>query len=209
MATGKNTVCTPPNGTSSRLLPFISHCSDSFTTWRTIFIKQERSPTHRTLHETFGARHPSSVTPLTGRASFPPGEAKRAGAEVNRAATNLPSHILDGGDRFTVCTLLNGTSSKSLPLGVPRGEAGAFSGSSEPMKVTEEGWRQPKYCLHFVRWYQPQIIADYFPLFSFIPHMEKVFIKQAPFSTHRTLHENFGARHPSSVFFVNRFRSAD
>ena len=76
MATGKNTVCTPSNGTSSRLLPFISHCSDSFTAWRTVFIKQERSPTHRTLHETFGARHPSSVTPLTGRASFPPGEAK-------------------------------------------------------------------------------------------------------------------------------------
>ena len=95
------------------------------------------------------------------------------------------------------------------PLGFPRGEAGTFGGSSEPMKVTEEGWRQPKYCLHFVRWYQPQIIVDYFPLFSFIPHMEKVFIKQAPFSTHRTLHENFGARHPSSVFFVNRFRSAD
>ncbi len=122
MATGKNTVCTPSNGTSSRLLPFISHCLDSFTTWRTVFIKQERSPTHRTLHETFGARHPSSVTPLTGRASFPPGEAKGAGAEVNRAATNLPSHILDGGDRFTVCTLLNGTSSKSLPLGFPRGK---------------------------------------------------------------------------------------
>ena len=95
------------------------------------------------------------------------------------------------------------------PLGFPRGEAGAFSGSSEPMKVTEEGWRQPKYCLHFVRWYQPQIIADYFPLFSFNYHMEKVFIKQAPFSAHRTIHENFGARHPSSVFFGNRFRSAD
>ena len=35
------------------------------------------------------------------------------------------------------------------------------------------------------------------------------FIKQAPFSIHRTLHETFGARHPSSVFFDNRFRSAD
>ena len=35
------------------------------------------------------------------------------------------------------------------------------------------------------------------------------FIKQAPFSTHRTLHETFGARRPSSVFFGNRFRSAD
>ena len=62
-------------------------------------------------------------------------------------------------------------------LGFPRGEAGAFSGSSEPMKVTEEGWRQPKYCLHFVRWYQPQIIADCFPLFRFIYHMENGFYK--------------------------------
>ncbi len=35
------------------------------------------------------------------------------------------------------------------------------------------------------------------------------FIKQAPFPIHRTLHETFGARHPSSVFFGNRFRSAD
>ena len=99
--------------------------------------------------------------------------------------------------------------SVQTPLGFPRGEAGRLDGSSEPARLTEEGWRQPKYCLHFVRWYQPQIIADYFPLFSFIYNMEKVFIKQATFSTHRTLHENFGARHPSSVFFVNRFRSAD
>ena len=98
---------------------------------------------------------------------------------------------------------------RTPPLGFPRGEAGSLDGSSEPARLTEEGWRQPKYCLHFIQWYQPQIIADYFPLFSFIPHMEKVFIKQAPFSTHRTLHETFGARHPSSVFFVNRFRSAD
>ena len=43
---------------------------------RTVFIKQALFPTHRTLYQTFGARHPSSVTPLTGRASFPPGEAK-------------------------------------------------------------------------------------------------------------------------------------
>ena len=62
-----------------RLSPFIFPCSDSFTTWRTAFIKQAPFSTHRTLHETFGARHPSSVTPLTGRASFPPGEAKGAG----------------------------------------------------------------------------------------------------------------------------------
>ena len=40
------------------------------------FIKQVPISTHRTLHEIFGARRPSSVTPLTGRASFPPGEAK-------------------------------------------------------------------------------------------------------------------------------------
>ena len=45
------------------------------------------------------------------------------------------------------------------------------------MKVTEEGWRQPKYCLHFVRWYQPQIIADCFPLFRFIYHAEEGFHK--------------------------------
>ena len=89
------------------------------------------------------------------------------------------------------------------PLGFPRGEAGAFSGSSEPMKVTEEGWRQPKYCLHFVQWYQPKIIADSFTTWR------TAFIKQAPFPTHRTLHETFGARRPSSVFFGNRFRSAD
>ncbi len=42
-----------------------------------------------------------------------------------------------------------------------------------------------------------------------LPHGRTVFIKQAPFPIHRTLHENFGARHPSSVFFDNRFRSAD
>ena len=44
-------------------------------------MKQVRCSTHRTLHKTFGARHPSSVTPLTGRASFPPGEAERACAD--------------------------------------------------------------------------------------------------------------------------------
>ena len=35
------------------------------------------------------------------------------------------------------------------------------------------------------------------------------FIKQVRCPTHRTLRETFGARRPSSVFFVNRFRSAD
>ena len=46
--------------------------------------------------------------------------------------------------------------------------------------VTEEGWRQPKYCLHLVRWYQSKIIADYFPLFRFIYHMENGFYKTSP-----------------------------
>ena len=56
-----NTVCTPFDGISLRLLQIVSLCSASFPTWRTAFIKQERSLTHRTLYETFGARHPSSV----------------------------------------------------------------------------------------------------------------------------------------------------
>ena len=38
----------------------------------------------------------------------------------------------------------NGSSMKSAPLGFPRGEAVAFSGSSEPMKVTDEGQRYVK-----------------------------------------------------------------
>ena len=38
-------------------------CLNSFTTWRRVFIKQVPSPAHRTLHENFGARHPSSVSP--------------------------------------------------------------------------------------------------------------------------------------------------
>ena len=61
MATGKDTVCTSFNGISLKLLQIISLCSDSFTTWRTAFIKQAPFSTHRTLHETFGARRPSSV----------------------------------------------------------------------------------------------------------------------------------------------------
>ena len=40
------------------------------------------------------------------------------------------------------------------------------------MKVTEEGRRQPKCCLHPVQWYQPKIIADYISLFKFIYHIE-------------------------------------
>ena len=57
----------------------------------------------------------------------------------------------------------------------PDSIAVAFSGSSEPMKVTDEGWRQLKYCLHFVQWYQLKIIADYF--FSVqihLPHEERL-----------------------------------
>ena len=34
---------------------------------------------------------------------------------------------------------LDGKSVNHAPLGFPRGEAVAFSGSSEPMKVTDEG----------------------------------------------------------------------
>ena len=79
------------------------------------------------------------------------------------------------------------------PLGFPRGEAGRLDGSSEPARLTEEGWRQPKYCLHFVQWYQPKIIADSFTTWR------RAFIKPGRNPTHRTLHETFGARHPSSV----------
>ena len=61
MATGKDTVRTSSNGTSLRLLQITFLCSVSFTTWRMAFIKQAPFPIHRTLHETFGARHPSSV----------------------------------------------------------------------------------------------------------------------------------------------------
>ena len=37
---------------------------------------------------------------------------------------------------------LNGKSVKFLPLGFPRGEAGRLDGSSEPARLTDEGWRQ-------------------------------------------------------------------
>ena len=45
--------------------------ADSFTTWTTASIKQVRYPTHRTRPENFGARHPSSVSPLG--CQLPPG----------------------------------------------------------------------------------------------------------------------------------------
>ena len=42
--------------------------------WRTAFIKQAPFPIHRTLRETFGARHPSSVTPRWGAPASPRGK---------------------------------------------------------------------------------------------------------------------------------------
>ena len=71
--------------------------------------------------------------------------------------------------------------SVQAPLGFPRGEAGAFSGSSEPMKVTEEGWRQLKNCLHSVQWYQLMVITVYLPLFRFIYYMENGSYKTSTF----------------------------
>ena len=59
--------------------------------------------------------------------------------------------------------------------------AGSLDGSSEPMKVTDEGRRQPKHCLHSVQWHQSKIIADYCPLFRFIYHMENDFYKASTF----------------------------
>ena len=59
--------------------------------------------------------------------------------------------------------------------------AGSLDGSSEPMKVTDEGRRQPKHCLHSVQWHQSKIIADYCPLFRFIYHMENDFYKASMF----------------------------
>ena len=53
------------------------------------------------------------------------------------------------------------------PLASPGGKL------ARPVRgVTEEGWRQPKCCLHPVQWYQPKIIADYISLFKFIYHIE-------------------------------------
>ena len=59
--------------------------------------------------------------------------------------------------------------------------AGSLDGSSEPMKVTDEGRRQSKHCLHSVQWHQSKIIADYCPLFRFIYHMENDFYKASTF----------------------------
>ncbi len=63
MATGEDTVCISSNGISLKSLQITFLCLDSFTTWRRVFIKRGRYPIHRTLHEAFGARHPSSVSP--------------------------------------------------------------------------------------------------------------------------------------------------
>ena len=59
--------------------------------------------------------------------------------------------------------------------------AGRLDGSSEPARLTEEGWRQLKYCLRFVQWYQPKIIADYFSLFKSIYHVGRGFHKTSTF----------------------------
>ena len=130
-------------------------------------------------------------------ASFPPGEAERAGAEGKRAETELPFHILDSGNSLnTVCTLLNGTSSKSLPLGFPRGCCKAqrifqnndcrwqsyLDSIAGSRRLTEEGWRQPKYCLHFVQWYQLKVIVVFLPLFRIIYHIENGFYKTSTLS---------------------------
>ena len=86
------------------------------------------------------------------------------------------------------------------PLGFPRGEAGRLDGSSEPASLTEEGWRQVKILFAL----RPVVPAQGYYRLSptvqiHLPHGRTVFIKQALFPTHRTLHETFGARHPSSV----------
>ena len=40
-----------------------------------------------------------------------------------------------------VSSSLNGTSSRNLPLGFPRGEADRLDGTSEPARLADEGWR--------------------------------------------------------------------
>ena len=40
-----------------------------------------------------------------------------------------------------VSSSLNGTSSRNLPLGFPRGEAARLDGTSEPARLADEGWR--------------------------------------------------------------------
>ena len=74
MATGEDTVCISSNGISLKSLQITFLCLDSFTTWRRFFIKRGRYPIHRTLHEAFGARHPSSVTPRWGAPASPRGK---------------------------------------------------------------------------------------------------------------------------------------
>ena len=55
--------------------------------------------------------------------------------------------------------------------------AGRLDGSSEPARLTEEGWRQPRYCLHFVQWHRLRVITVYLTIFRVIYHMEKGFHK--------------------------------
>ena len=57
----------------------------------------------------------------------------------------------------------------------------SLDGSSEPARLTEEGWRQPRYCLHFVQWYQSRLLQITFSLFRFIYHMENGSYKTSTF----------------------------
>ena len=91
---------------------------------RTVFIKQALFPTHRTLYQAFGARHPSSVTPLTGRASFPPGEAKglcEFARDFMKPSLPTATPLRLAKSRLTAVARLHGAcaSHKSGPLGLP------------------------------------------------------------------------------------------
>ena len=78
---------------------------------------------------------------------------------------------LTEGFAVGTCGFMKPWANSQRLLGFPRGEAGSLDGSSEPARLTEEGWRQPKYCLHLVQWYQLKIIAVYLSLFRIIYHI--------------------------------------
>ena len=132
--------------------------TDSFTTWRTAFIKQVRYSTHRTLHETFGARHPSSVSPLG--CQLPPGGSqggplrirprflKTAGAYRNPSAAAAAAPL--SGALFSL-----------PPLGeVPRSGKGGAVGSfellpfngrhplSQPLRAASSPIGEPRNCAY-------------------------------------------------------------
>ena len=132
-----------------------------------------------------GSKLPAAP-PLPLRGTSPKGGSKKSAPERfsgcsrprRRTAVScraeLPPQRLRGavGTRVFMKSRAN---SQWPPLASPGGKL------ARPVRgVTEEGWRQPKYCLHLVRWYQSQIIADYFPLFRFIYHMENGFYKTSP-----------------------------